>query len=475
MNTLFVGGTSSNAGKSWMVTAICAWLRRHGVAVAPFKAQNMSNNAYPCADGREIGRAQAVQAEACGLAPETAMNPVLLKPSGNGTSQVVVNGAVWQTLGAREYYERCEELRAHVWSAYQDLARRFEFIVVEGAGSVSELNLRRHDLVNLPLVTRIGCPWMLVADIERGGVFASIVGTVELLTRDERTLLRGFAVNKFHGDRSLFDDGVRLLEERTGSACVGVFPYTAETSIDAEDSLALDTSGRQPPPSGARTAILHLPHIANATDFRRIPWAEWISHPAARDFDVVIVPGTKNTLMDLAWLRSQQLDRWVLAQHARGAKVVGICGGYQMLGRSIHDPDAAESSLGGAEGLGLLPVVTIMSRAKTARVVTATTGGGAPFGAYEIHLGRTTAVDGSGVAPFARLLDGSCDGARVDRVVGTYLHGALENRAVLAELLGVDLVEIPSKQQDYDRLADWFDRHCSGLAALDLERFRESA
>src|SRR6186713_1382000 len=255
--SLFVGGTSSNAGKSWMATAICAWLRQRGLSVAPFKAQNMSNNSYPCRAGGEIGRAQVAQAEACGLEPEPAMNPILLKPAGNGTSQVIVNGRLWKTLSAREYYTHTDELRTHVLRAYADLGSRFEVIVIEGAGSVSELNLRDHDLVNLGLVTRIRAPWLLVADIERGGVFGSVVGTAHLLSAEERALFLGFAINKFRGDMSLFDEGVRMLEERTASRCLGVFPCAAALQLDAEDSLALRTQPSSRAPAGARMAIVN--------------------------------------------------------------------------------------------------------------------------------------------------------------------------------------------------------------------------
>ena len=258
---LFVGGTSSNAGKSWMATAICAWLRTKGVSVAPFKAQNMSNNSYPCKTGGEIGRAQVAQAEACGLEPETSMNPILLKPSGNGASQVVVNGRVWKTLTAREYYAHANELREKVLAAYDDLSSRFDAIVIEGAGSVTELNLREHDLVNLGLVTRIGAPWLLVADIERGGVFGSVIGTAHLLSADERALFRGFVINKFRGDMSLFDEGVRILEERTASTCFGVFPYAADLHLDAEDSLALETQPQSA--AAARCAARHRPFSAD--------------------------------------------------------------------------------------------------------------------------------------------------------------------------------------------------------------------
>ena len=256
---LFIGGTSSNAGKSWMTTAICAWLRGRGVSVAPFKAQNMSNNSYPCVGGGEIGRAQVAQAEACRLEPEPSMNPILLKPNGDGTSQVVVNGRVWKTLPAREYYAHAPELRRIVLDAYQNLESRFEVIVIEGAGSVSELNLREHDLVNLWLATALRAPWLLVADIERGGVFASVIGTVQLLTPDERALFRGFAINKFRGDLSLFDEGVRVLEARTNARCLGVFPYADAVQLDPEDSLALNTAPRTAAPSGARIAIVRFP------------------------------------------------------------------------------------------------------------------------------------------------------------------------------------------------------------------------
>src|SRR5579862_9159756 len=259
-----------------MATAICAWLRGRGVAVAPFKAQNMSNNSYPCPSGGEIGRAQVAQAEACGLEPEPSMNPILLKPNGSGASQVVVNGRMWKTLSAREYYTHAPELRRIVLAAYEDLASRFDVIVIEGAGSVSELNLREHDLVNLWLVTAIRAPWLLVADIERGGVFGSVIGKTELLTADERSLFRGFAINKFRGDASLFDEGVRILEEKTRSRCFGVFPYATDVRLDPEDSLALRTGSRMSAPRGARIAVIRFPLLSNTTDLSLLTWAEWV-------------------------------------------------------------------------------------------------------------------------------------------------------------------------------------------------------
>jgi adenosylcobyric acid synthase len=468
--SLFVGGTSSNAGKSWMVTAICAWLRRRGVSVAPFKAQNMSNNSFPCHDGGEIGRAQVAQAEACGLAPETAMNPILLKPNGDGTSQVVVRGRVWKTLRAREYYAQFDTLIEVVLDAYRELAQRHEAIIIEGAGSVSELNMRPHDLVNLGLVTRIAAPWVLVADIERGGVFASVIGSAALLADDERRLFRGFLVNKFRGDLSLFEGGARMIEERTGAPCLGIFPYADGVRIDAEDSLALDVRPRTTPPAGARLAILHFPRISNATDFRLLTWADWLTGPSSQQYDFIILPGSKHTASDLAWLRACGLDRWIFDQHQRGARVIGICGGFQMLGRTIADPEGVESAdAGTVAGLGLLPVHTVLTPDKTTRQRRATMPGGAAFTAYEIHLGVTTidasVTTASSLSPshegFARLDDGTAEGLRVDRVIGTYLHGAFEHAAVCAEIFGVpiDAASAPAKHAEYDRLADWFERH----------------
>ena len=463
---IFIGGTSSNTGKSWMATAVCAWLRQRGVRVAPFKAQNMSNNSYPCEGGGEIGRAQAAQADACGLDPEPAMNPILLKPNGNGASQVVLNGRVWKTLSAREYYTHVDALVPHVMAAYESLARRFDFVVIEGAGSVSEINLRPFDLVNLGLVTRLRSPWVLVADIERGGVFASILGTVALLSSDERSLFRGFMVNKFRGDMTLFDDGVKILEERCGASCLGVFPYVDDIEVAAEDSLVLDRRHRTAPPAGASVAILRLPRLSNFTDFRLITWADWVEARPVADYDYVILPGSKNTVADLEWMRERGLDEWVIAQHRRGATVIGICGGYQMLGRAIHDPDRLESTAGSISGLGLIEAETTLARDKTTRVVSGSTPAGATFSAYEIHLGVTT-FDGA-VAPFARLADGTCDGARGNRVIGTYLHGALESSAVCTEIFGVPIAPPEPTTRTHRRLAEWFETHARSMEVLGL-------
>ena len=456
---IFIGGTSSNAGKSWMATAVCAWLRRQDVRLAPFKAQNMSNHSYPCRGGGEIGRAQVAQAEACGLEPEPAMNPILLKPNGNGTSQVIVHGQVWKTLTAREYYAHFDHLLAEVLSAYEDLARRFDVIVIEGAGSVSELNLRPHDLVNLGLVTRIQAPWVLVADIERGGVFGSVAGSVAVLTPEERALFRGFLVNKFRGDMSLFDEGRTMLERLAGAPCLGVFPYADAITVHAEDSLAVERRPTTAAPPGASIAIVQFPRLSNGTDFRLLTWADWTASPLDRQYDYVILPGSKDTLADLAWMRERRLDEWVHRQHQGGATVLGICGGFQMMGETIRDPDGVESGAGASSvrGLGLLAADTIMLKEKTTRIRRATIEPGISCAAYEIHMGRTTMS--APLPPFAQLEDGSSDGVVGSRVMGTYLHGALEDARVCSAIFRTEVRGEEGPATHYDALADWFEAH----------------
>jgi adenosylcobyric acid synthase len=415
----------------------------------------MSNNSAVCPDGGEIGRAQAAQAEACGLEPHTDMNPILLKPTGSLGSQVVLNGRVWKNLTAREYYGHFDALLQEVLASYARLSERYEFIVIEGAGSITELNLKHHDLVNLGLAQRLQARSILVADIDRGGVFASVVGTFQLLEPEESLLVRSFLVNRFRGDRSLFQDGVRILEEKTGKPCLGVFPHISDLDLDAEDSLNLEdrTKGH------GRIAIVRLPHISNFTDFRLLPHAAYVTSATAAHFDVIFLPGTKSTISDMVWLRETGMEQWLLDQVKRGARIVGICGGYQMLGEEIADPDGVESPVQSIRGLGLIPAHTRLMPQKITRRVTVKTPSGIPFSAYEIHMGITTL--NRSMQPFALFEDGVSDGIRTTGVAGTYLHGALENKQVLEELLGHSLPDAPaiSKDGHYDRLADWFDEN----------------
>ncbi len=459
---MMVAGTASHVGKSWMATAICRWLARQGCSVAPFKAQNMSNNSYPCAGGGEIGRAQVAQAQACFLEPEPDMNPILLKPNSDNGSQVVLHGKMWRTLPAREYYAEFPYLLGQVLEAYERLAARFEFIVIEGAGSITELNLKHTDLVNLGLATRLNAPVLLVADIDRGGVFASVAGTFALLEENERALVRAFAINRFRGDPKLFETGVEFLETRTGQPCMGVFPYLDGAPLDAEDGVSLEGDGA----TDSDIAIVALPHIANLSDLRLIPHARRIVRPVDKTFACVILPGTKNTLRDLAWLRKVGLDAWVIEQHRRGAHIIGVCGGYQMLGERIEDPLALESDMGAAEGLRLLPVSTVLAGEKTTRAVNAVTPSGLRFAAYEIHLGRTIRPERA--TPFAVLSDGTEDGLRAERCTGTYLHGALEDPLVFGELLGRRIKAAPGRDEIYEALADWFE------GSVDEKLFRET-
>jgi len=456
---LFVGGTASHVGKSWFTAALCRWLRRRGVRVAPFKAQNMSNNSFPCVEGGEIGRSQAMQAEACGVPPMADMNPVLLKPESERRSQVVVRGRVWRSVEAAHYYGHTEHLMGLALKSYERLAAQFECIVCEGAGSVAEMNLMERDIVNLRFAERVGARALLVADIERGGVFASLVGTMELLPASQRELVRAFAVNRFRGDVRLFDEGVQFLEKRLGIPCLGVFPYSREIVLDDEDCLSIEESA-----GDSEVAVIRLPRISNFTDFRPLGAVHWIAQPVARQYKVVFLPGTKNTIEDLLWLRERGLEEWILRQKAGGALIVGICGGFQMMGQRVEDPLGVESDVGGVDGLGLLPVRTVLEREKVTRTVSACTRGGVAFRAYEIHMGASECAGGE---PFAFLSDGRAEGCCVAGAMGTYLHGAFDEAGVAEEMLGLSGVAA-NKEEMYDRLADWLEEHSQ---AGVLERF----
>ena len=459
---LFIGGTASHAGKSWFTAAFCRLLYRRGVRVAPFKAQNMSNNSFPCIEGGEIGRAQAMQAEACGLPPMADMNPVLLKPHSSTGSQVVRLGKVWRDVEARDYYQHGAQLMQVALESFERLASQFDFVVCEGAGSVAEMNLTERDFTNFRFAQAVSAKALLVADIERGGVFGSLVGTMDLLPSAQRSLIRAFAVNRFRGDMRLFDDGVAFLEERLRIPCLGVFPFAPEIRLDEEDSVAIPEAGTD---DAADVAVIRLPRISNFTDFRLFSKIAWIDKPVSRSFRAIFLPGTKNTMEDLQWIRDRCLCDWLLAQHRQGAQIIGICGGYQMLGTVIEDPDHVESTVERMDGLGLLPMHTVLRSPKVTRVVTASVGG-KEVSAYEIHMGRTEALEA--VAPFVHLTDSSPEGAKAGRVMGTYLHGIFEHPEVVRQTLGIDLAAVPAKCEMYDRLADWLVAHSEPRVLEDL-------
>jgi adenosylcobyric acid synthase len=446
-----IQGTSSSVGKSLLAAALCRIYARRGIRVAPFKAQNMSNNAAVCADGAEIGRAQALQSLAAGIPPTADMNPILLKPEGNSRSQVIVQGRPWRTLPAREFYRHKEELWPMVTAALARLRTDHDLVIIEGAGSPVELNLRDGDIVNMTLARHAHALVLLVGDIDRGGIFAQLLGTLDLLEPEERELVIGLVVNKFRGDSQLFADGIRILENRGRKPVLGVVPYLTGLQLPEEDAVALDnagTVGRIGNPSYnsmVDIAVIRLPHIANFDDFDplqaepRVSLRYVASPRALAKPDAVILPGTKNTLADLTWLKAEGLARAIVEQAANGTAVAGICGGYQMLGRRIVDPYHVESAAKAMAGLGLLPVETIFSREKeTCQVQAVLLKAPGWFGpmaelavtGYEIHMGltrsdvpwlRIRARNGRAVS----LLDGAvaCDG----RIWGCYLHGLFAN------------------------------------------------
>lgn len=442
-----VQGTSSSVGKSLLTAGLCRLFARRGVKVAPFKAQNMSNNAAVCADGAEIGRAQALQAIAAGIAPTADMNPVLLKPEADSRSQVVILGRVWQTLPARNYFERKQFLWSHVTAALDRLRAVHDLVVIEGAGSPVELNLKANDIANMAVARYARAPVLLVGDIDRGGVFAQLLGTLELLPPEERALVRGLIVNKFRGDPTLFADGIRILEERGGVPALGVVPFLPNLGLPDEDAVAIEGESTPPPRGDIDIAVVRLPRIANFDDFdplrvepgvrvRYVDSPSQLGRPNA-----VILPGTKSTMADLQWLRERGLVEAIVRFAEEGIAVVGICGGYQMLGRMIHDPDRTESDVCEAPGLGLLPIETTFSAHKATHPVRARmidgpgwmTGlTGTQLEGYEIHMGQTMTDTPWGEivargAATCRVPDGavSADG----RVWGCYLHGLFANDA----------------------------------------------
>jgi adenosylcobyric acid synthase len=484
-----VCGTASDAGKTTVVTGLCRLLARKGISVAPFKAQNMALNSAVTATGHEIGRAQAAQAQAAGVASEVAMNPILLKPQSDRTSQVIVMGRPWATLDAAAYQRAKPALSDLVLEQLADLRRRFDVVVCEGAGSPAEINLLAGDIVNLSVARAAGLPAVVVGDIDRGGVFAALYGTVALLPDELRQTVKGFVINKFRGDPALLAGGPSELERRTGIATLGVLPWMDGVAMDGEDSLGLGRGWRRDPSANALdVAVLRLPHISNFTDLdalalepnvvlRLVDTTAALGRP-----DLLVLPGSKATLADLAWLRRQGLAGAIeaLAHDSRPTTILGICAGYQMLGRRIDDHHAVEARQpGGADGLGLLPIGTVFDPHKITRWSTGTALG-QPVRGYQIHHGRTAAHQ-----PWITPGEGSrsADG----RVIGTSWHGLFEGDAfrhaflaAVADRVGKSWtpsgVSYEAARQDrFDRLADAIEAHLDWAAVETLIAATEAA
>ena len=492
---IMVQGTMSGAGKSLLCAALCRIFAQDGYRTAPFKSQNMALNSFVTRDGLEMGRAQVVQAQAAGVEPDVRMNPILLKPSSDIGSQVIVNGEVRGDMPAKEYFRRKKALIPDILRAYNSLADEFDIIVIEGAGSPAEINLKADDIVNMGLARLVAAPVLLAGDIDRGGVFAQLYGTVELLEPDERARICGLLINKFRGDVEILRPGLAMLEEKTRLPVVGVVPYL-KVDIEDEDSLS-DRLRQKNAVKPLDVAIVRLPHISNFTDFMPLE-----QHPllgvryvqAARELgmpDLIILPGTKNTVNDLLWLRQCGLETAVQKLARRGTPVLGVCGGYQMLGGMLDDSAGTESGRPQTlRGLELLPTRTVFTLEKRRAQVTATAAApfaGAALTGYEIHTGRTT-VEG---APFCTLADGTPDGCVQSSVFGTYLHGLFDSgelteklaallcrRKGLAPETAAPLTMQAYREQQFDLLADGVRRALDmsaiyaamGLAAPKEER-----
>ena len=453
--TIMVQGTMSGAGKSLLAAALCRIFRQDGFRVAPFKSQNMALNSYVTRDGLEMGRAQVMQAEAAGIEPDVRMNPILLKPSSDTGSQVIVNGEILGQMSAVNYFAYKKELIPVIIEAFESLAEENDIIVIEGAGSPAEINLRQDDIVNMGMAELADAPVLLAGDIDRGGVFAQLYGTTELLQPEEKARIKGLIINKFRGDIDILRPGLTMLEEKTGIPVVGVIPYV-RVDVDDEDSLApvLEQKRSSRP---VDIAILRLPHISNFTDFTPLEThpllgIRYVRTPKELGTpDLVILPGTKNTMDDLVWLKKQGLDAAVQKLAAADTPILGVCGGYQMLGERLFNPEHLEGPLEELTGLGLLPTQTVFKNNKIrTRVFAAVTGGplaGAEMDGYEIHMGVTD-IDGEA---FCLLENGQPEGCIRGNVFGTYLHGLFDTGELtdrlalyLAERKGMTSEEIRS-------------------------------
>ena len=472
---IMIQGTMSNAGKSLIAAGLCRIFRQDGYRVAPFKSQNMALNSFITKEGLEMGRAQVMQAEAAGMEPTVAMNPILLKPTNDIGSQVIVNGEVIGNMSARDYFAYKKKLVPDILAAYHRLEEQADIIVIEGAGSPAEINLKENDIVNMGLAELLNAPVLIAGDIDRGGVFAQLLGTQLLLEEAERRRVKGFIINKFRGDIRLFESGVKMLEELCGIPVVGVVPYYKDIHIEEEDSVVLDYKRMQAIEGKVNVAVVLLRHLSNFTDFNMLERDERVhlyytnNTEELAKADIILLPGSKSTLDDLYELRRNGVAQAILRAHRKGASVMGICGGYQMMGMEVRDPDGVEGDIRQLPGLGLLPMITTMQGEKvTRRVAFHFRDNETVCRGYEIHMGETELVSGSPVSPLNKLEDGKADGYFVDRkCMGSYIHGILDNQVFIDFLLEpyADKLHRQSpdyeayKEEQYDKLAAHVRKH----------------
>ena len=492
-------GTGSDVGKSIVSAAFCRILKRRGYKVAPFKAQNMSNNSFVTVEGGEIGRAQVVQAEAAGLLPSVHMNPILLKPSSDQGAQVILQGKVFGTMDAMNYHDLKPRLKEVVMESYNRLAKDYDFIIMEGAGSCCEMNLKQNDLVNFPMAREAGASCVLIGDIDRGGVFAQIIGSFHLMTRKERDMSMGFLINKFRGDPNLFISGMDYMEKKTGKPNLGLIPFYKDILIDSEDSVAVQEDKRALQPVGPKTiniAVLKLPAISNFTDVEGLEREmdvvlNYLLRPGelSMEYDWLILPGTKNVMEDAIWL-SRSGWKKEIGKFVKGkGRVLGICGGYQLLGDTIRDPFGVESDKKEVRGLGLLPMETVLEMEKVVRKITGTCLiNKKRVSGYEIHMGRSHAEDviKKKGEPFLSIHEPGKrrtweDGwsLKKGKITGTYVHGILDSPSFRGDLLNRirrdrGLRERPPRQgrlgrfHQYDKLADHFEKYSKVEEILNL-------
>ena len=507
--SIMIQGTMSNVGKSALAAGLCRVLKQDGYKVAPFKSQNMALNSFITKEGLEMGRAQVMQAEAAGIEPEAIMNPILLKPTNDTGSQVIINGKPIGVMAAREYYRHKKEYIPAIMDAYHELEKKYDIIVIEGAGSPAEINLKKDDIVNMGMAKLADAPVLLVGDIDRGGVFAQIAGTVMLLEEDEKARIKGTIINKFRGDVSILEPGLRMLEDKTDIPVTGVVPYFY-LDLDEEDSLT-ERFQKKEKPGLIDLAVIRFPRISNFTDLAPLEALEevsvrYVSSPAEfGNPDAVILPGTKNTISDLLWMRQNGLEARVLKHSAQNKPVFGICGGYQMLGMEISDPIGEEYG-GTVQGMGLLDTKTVFRPEKHRTRVHGTFGEmkgilkemeGLPFEGYEIHMGKTELLEGCpmnqihdtvkkkdrqipDMEPENRI-ENSTDGISHGNVYGTYIHGIFDKEKIVSEIVkslaekkGLSMEEVEGvdlkafKESQYDLLADTLRKHLDMKAIYQI-------